>query len=617
MPTYNDLGIAVRLHGPTNQKVKCPACSQQRHNKADKSLSVNLPKGIYNCHHCGWKGHVTSPEEDQRQLHRQQQYQKPTVPELPMGERMIEWFGQRGITPETLQYFRVSESQDWMPAKGDTPAGTRTCINFNYFRNREKINIKYRDALKCFRMTKDAELIFYNLDALRDRTDALICEGEIDCMTFYQSGYYGAVSVPNGASKGSAKLEYLDNCADAFVHLEKITIAVDGDEAGQFLKQELIRRLGKHRCWLVEYPEGCKDANEVWLKYGPEAVRALYKNAVAPKLENVMTLEDTFEELEAIYEHGWPAPQPVGYDEFDRLLNIAPGEVTMVTGIPGHGKDEFIGQLLVRKMARYGARAAVFNFEEEAPTIQIKYAQKYVGLPFTHKDPAQKMNLAQKDAAYKFLSKHLFVIDNQTADLTIDGLIGKATELVLRKGIEYFAIGPYNCIEHRRGEHQTEGEYVSEVMQKLTRFAKTHGVHVFFVAHPTKLTKEKGKYPVPNLYTIAGSANFFSKTDNGLCIYRNYEDNTTDVHVQKVKLFYNGKLGLATFRFDVSTGRYQEPGLAYESELGRQGNQITMPMDVNQVLPPSVWSNRPLVQDSADRFSNAHRLLPDTKPVPF
>jgi hypothetical protein len=34
------------------------------------------------------------------------------------------------------------------------------------------------------------------------------------------------------------------------------------------LREELARRLGKSRCWIVRYPKDCKDANEVLFKYG-------------------------------------------------------------------------------------------------------------------------------------------------------------------------------------------------------------------------------------------------------------------------------------------------------------------------------------------------------------
>ena len=87
-----------------------------------------------------------------------------------------------------------------------------TAICFNYYRNGELINIKFRAAQKDFRLEKDAELIFYNLDAIKDESSVIIVEGEIDCLSMYEAGIYNVVSVPNGASvQGKVNLKYLDN----------------------------------------------------------------------------------------------------------------------------------------------------------------------------------------------------------------------------------------------------------------------------------------------------------------------------------------------------------------------------------------------------------------------
>ena len=562
--TFEHYEIEVKPTGSKLQKTKCPNCHHLRKNKADKSLSVNREKGIWNCHYCGWKGVLKTSFVEKKQ------FTNPQTPELPLSAKTIDWFISRGILETTLQYFKVTESLEWMPAKGEVKEGKRTCVNFNYYRDGVKVNVKYRDAAKNFRLVKDAELILYNQDALKERTDMLICEGEIDCMTFYQSGHYGAVSVPNGASKGNAKLEYLDNCWPVFEKMEKIIIATDGDQAGSFLRDELIRRLGKHRCWLVEYPEGCKDANEVQLKYGLNAVTQLWQSAQAPPLESVHTIEDIEPDLNHIFEHGWPKGDTTEIDDLDSKLLFAPGEITTITGIPQHGKGKFLDEILVNLSALHGRKHGVFSYEEPSVVKTTILAQKYVGRPFYRKDKTMMMSSAQRDAAYKFLNAHFFFIDIRTADLTLDGILNKGRELVLRKGINTLVIDPYNCIESNRSSFQSETEYVSEIMSKIKRFAVSSNVHVFLVAHPTKMKKENGKYLVPTLYDIAGSANFFNKTDNGLTVYRNYEDNTTDVYIQKVKFFYNGELGMIKLSYDLDTCRYAALGLPFRPALDLQ-----------------------------------------------
>ncbi|MBD2704433.1 toprim domain-containing protein [Spirosoma sp. BT702] len=615
MATYEELGIEIRGNSK-QQKVKCPTCSHTRKNKTDKSLSVNLDKGTYHCFNCGWKGVVdgkTAEEKKQegREYYRQQrEYAKPNVTHVPLADRTVKFFEDRKITRETLQYFKVTESQEWMPEKDGHKAGKRTCINFNYYRGDDLVNIKYRDPLKCFKMTKDAELILYNLNSLKGRTEMLICEGEIDAMAFYQSGYYGATSVPNGASKGSAKLEYLDNCAGEFDVMFKIIIATDGDEPGRALRDELVRRLGSHRCWLVEYPEGCKDANEVLIKHGNDAVRKLWSTATAPPIEDVLTFEDLEPDMDDVYQNGWPKIEPIGYEGFDALLNFGPGQVTTVTGIPQHGKDEFIRQIMIRKAVRYGEKSFIFNPEEEAWVQATKAVQQLVGKTFYRHDRHNSVNPAQYDYAKKYLNAHLFFVDHINADLTIDGLLVKCAEMVLRKGVKYISLGPYNCIEDKREQWQTEGEYVSQIYQKLTRFALKYKVHIFFVAHTTKMLKEGKKFVVPNLYNISGSANFFNKTHNGITCYRNYEENTTDIWVQKVKYFFYGKLGMQSFHFDVGVGRFTELGTPFTSDLdyliygqpGRMTSTLFPDEEPRQPDPPTEQQQPPTDEASTDTY---------------
>jgi twinkle protein len=65
---------------------------------------------------------------------------------------------------------------------------------------------------------------------------------------------------------------------------------------------------------------------------------------------------------------------------------------------------------------------------------------------------------------------------------------------------------------------------------------------------------------VPSLYDISGSANWRNKADNGLSLWRAFKDknnnNTVEVHVQKVKRKGIGRLGKQLFAWDFATGTY-------------------------------------------------------------
>ncbi len=160
-----------------------------------------------------------------------------------------------------------------------------------------------------------------------------------------------------------------------------------------------------------------------------------------------------------------------------------------------------------------------------------------------------RMSVEAFEKAVGIIDQNCFFVNIDEVDVSIDGIIEKAEQLVIRKGIQGVIIDPWNYVEQRKDRSQTETEYISETLTKLKRFLKRYDVHCFLIAHPTKLRKEGGKYEVPTMYSISGSAHFFNKTDNGITVYRDFETNNVDVHIQKVKNYWLGKLGCVTFMY--------------------------------------------------------------------
>lgn len=142
-------------------------------------------------------------------------------------------------------------------------------------------------------------------------------------------------------------------------------------------------------------------------------------------------------------------------------------------------------------------------------------------------------------------------------DFTLDSILSKVAELKNRRNIDWFVIDAWNKLEHQYSESETK--YIGQSLDKLVNFCERYNVHCFLVAHPRKIAKRDGKnYDIPTLYDIAGSANFFNKTDNGITVYRNFDNNTVEVHIQKVKFSHWGKVGQQNFTYDTATGLYIE-----------------------------------------------------------
>lgn len=559
---WSKYGIEVP-YGRTsgNIKLHCPQCREQRHDKRDKSLSVDLSTGMFNCHYCGFSGCAAEPDEAEKKQWMQQQpwynnapirrakpqYKKPAPrPETPLSQKALSWFAGRGISSETLRKMHVTEGEEWMPQKD----GKANTIQFNYFLNGELVNTKFRTGDKCFKMVKDARLIPYNLDAIKGCKECIITEGEMDALTFVECGMLNVVSVPNGAN---ANLEYLDDFIEEyFDDKETIFIASDTDTKGVLLRDELVRRFGPERCRVLEYGDGCKDANEHLMKYGKQSLIEYYKAAPEIKIEGIFTVSDFEQSLDALFENGMQKGVTIGFDCFDRLCSFETKRLCVVTGIPGSGKSEFIDELAERLNMRYGWRFAYFS-PENAPLSYhaSKLIEKFTGKRFS------KQTLSYGE--YRQVKEHLesdFFFISPSDNFKLDTILDKAKYLVRKKGIKALVIDPYNRLEGQQG-NRNETQYVSEVLDKLTNFAQRNDVLIILMAHPTKQPKNKdGVVEAPTLYDISGSANFFNKADFGIVVHRNRAENTVEVHVQKVKFRHLGECGTALFKYNLNNGRY-------------------------------------------------------------
>lgn len=566
MKNYSDFGIQIP-YGRTGGKVKtyCPQCHNQRRDKRDKSLSVDLDKGLWHCHYCGWSGTLTestydpSPEGKRKWMEQQpwyrqtqirqqkREYKKPQPrPAAPMSAKALAWFKGRGISEETLLAMKVTEGLEWMPQKN----GQTNTVQFNYYHNGELVNTKFRTGDKCFKLVSGAELLPYNIDAIKGQKECIITEGEMDALSFYECGRHDVISVPNGAN---ANLDYLDNYIEEyFEDKETIYIASDTDTKGVLLRDELLRRFGVERCRVLEYGEGCKDANEHLMKFGRESLLQCIASAPEIKVEGVFTVSDFEQSLDALFENGWQKGVTIGHDNFDRLCSFETKRLCIVTGIPGSGKSEFIDEIAERLNMRYGWRFAYFS-PENAPLAYhaSKLIEKFTGKRFNR----QSLTFGE----YKQVKEHIeqdFYFIAPTDNYRVDNILEKAKYLVRRRGIKALVIDPYNRLESEQGT-RNETQYISELLDKLTNFAQRNDILIILMAHPTKQPRNKdGVIEAPTLYDISGSANFFNKADFGIVVHRNRTENTVEVHVQKVKFRHLGECGTALFKYNLNNGRY-------------------------------------------------------------
>jgi twinkle protein len=553
---WEKYGIDAPRSGSGNRKVFCPQCHAERHDKRDKSLSINLATGEFNCHYCGFSGCAAEKEswEQERPWHNTAPIRKEkpvyTVPEprpkAVMSDKALAWFKWRGISEATLKAVGVTEGLEWMPQKN----GQTNTVQFNYYLDGRIVNTKFRTGDKCFKLCSGAQLIPYNIDAIKGQKECIITEGEMDALSFYEVGYHNVISVPNGAN---ANLTYLDDfIEDYFDDKDTVFIASDTDTKGVILRDELLRRFGAERCRVLEYGDGCKDANEHLMKFGVESLINCIKNAPEVKVEGVFTVSDFEDSLDSLFENGLQRGVTIGHPNFDRLISFETKRLCVVTGIPGSGKSEFIDEIAERLNINYGWRFAYFSPENAPLALHAsKLIEKFTGKKFNRKS----LSFGEYKTVKQHLEQDFFFIAPKD-DYRLETILEKAKFLVRRKGIKSLVIDPYNRLEDESGG-ENETKYISRMLDSLTNFAQQNDVLIFLMAHPTKQPRNKdGVIDPPTLYDISGSAHFFNKADFGLVVHRNRINDTVEVHIQKVKFKHLGECGTALFKYNFNNGRY-------------------------------------------------------------
>lgn len=418
----------------------------------------------------------------------------------------------------------------------------------------KEVNHKYRlTSEKRHMMDPDAPLVLWNHDCLIEDSDQplVICEGEWDAMTALQLGWR-AVSVPNGAPSSESddpanakRYEFLWRARDQINRVSRIILATDDDPAGKALRADLIALLGADRCSFVEYPFPSKDLNEVLLEHGSDAVHKALREAKPVPVDGLYRISD-FPDMPEV------RGLPIGIDVMAGKIEIVPGTLTILTGYANMGKTTVTDTVVAHAVAR-GMNVCIGSFETLPKPIMVNdLARALIGCS-AYEFPRHP----QRADALATLEKQVRIISNSLSEdleIDMDGLLELARLAAVRDGCKLFIFDPWNEVEHRHRPHETITEYVGRAIRAVKRFARTHNVAVWIVAHPTK--PQKGVNQMPSLYDVSDSANWSNKADYGLVYHRRDKTvNEAQLAVVKVRKGLPGECCCETVYFDHRTSR--------------------------------------------------------------
>jgi len=284
--------------------------------------------------------------------------------------------------------------------------------------------------------------------------------------------------------------------------------------------------------------------------------------------EIFIDFDDLADGTQNSFSDGDPIGKSTGFKSLDKNYRIELGEVCLVTGFPGSGKSEFVEHLSVHLSRLYGFKWAYFTPETKPMHYHTKrIIQKYIGKTFLKKESPiikhghvfESMLQSELLRGLDFYKKHYYLIDGglNTKVEDIFKIAKKGKEEI---GINAIVIDPWNKLEGSKPAKMSETDFIGVTLDKISEFCFKTKIACWIVAHPSKPeTRDVVKMKsLISLYSVAGSAHWYNKIDNGIWVERNHDEDYSKLHILKIKKSDNGSLGEVDLNFNPYTGAYSD-----------------------------------------------------------
>ena len=420
---------------------------------------------------------------------------------LTKTEKHIEYLATRGISAETAKLYEVAAAKVW---NGERELDA---LAFPYKRDGELLQVKRisterPDGKKVIMAEGDCEPCLYGWQAIPNNMRIVIlCEGEIDCMSYHQYGF-PALSVPFGGGKG-AKQQWIEFEYHNLDRFDEIWISMDSDEVGQAAAREIATRLGEHRCRLVKLPH--KDINECLMAgISSDDIVGYLERASFFDPEELYSAREFYQDtINAFY----GKEQSLFYSPWECLNHnfaFRQAELSLVNGVNGHGKTEVVGHVALEAM-RQGVKTCIASLEIKPGILLKRLTRQSTCL----KLPPQ----LEIESAFKFYDDRLWLF-GLTGTAKADRLIEIFTYAWKRYGIELFIID--SLMKCGIGDDDYNGQ--KAFVDALCDFKNKTNTHVLLVTHSRKGDSEEK--PTGKM-DVKGSGSITDLTDNLFIIWRN------------------------------------------------------------------------------------------------
>lgn len=403
----------------------------------------------------------------------------------------LHWLkADRGITAEAMAAYRVGASKDGR------------AVVFPHYRDGEMVNFKLRDHTDKKRMMTfgGGEPCLWGWQAIDPNTrSVVITEGEIDALSVWQCGI-PALSVFSGVSN----LGWIESDLDRLDQFSDIVLCLDMDEAGQGAARKIAERLGLDRCRIASLPK--KDANECLLAGMQAEIQAAIRDAryIAPD-----ELRSAGEFTDLVIECFYPTTDaPLGvmlpWVKAAGKIAIRPAELSIWTGINGHGKSQMLGQVVIHAMSQ-GERICLASMELRPEKLLYRMLRQMCA--------AREPRIADIKACMEWLRERAWIF-NTVGTASATRILEVFAYARKRYGVTQFVIDSLTKCGIEDDDYNAQKAFVD----RLCDFKMQHNCHVHLVAHSRKKQSEDA---APGKMDIKGTGAISDLADNLFSVWRN------------------------------------------------------------------------------------------------
>lgn len=293
---------------------------------------------------------------------------------------------------------------------------------------------------------------------------------------------------------------------------------------------------------------------------------------LAQPAEALLNPADVLDEMRAAWSRQDTNGSPTHFPTLQGWWSWMPGEATLVTGWPGHGKTELMLQLMLVKSV-YDGWSWGLDCPENMPSWKLvrKLVQMYVGQTCNPK--YRRLSFAEYEDAAAWVLRHFHLVNPRKAG-KLDEVLAVMQHVAVTHKTKGFLFDPWNTLtDNLRDYGGRDDEMLKHQLGKLCDFAEDYDQCAVVCAHPAGVARTaEGKLKVPDQFSVAQGRMWANKIDNLLVVHRPlYDelptDNTVAFHAKKIKEqpetgFPTSADGVA-LSYERTSFRYTDPKLGY------------------------------------------------------